>query len=732
MGSMKHHPVSHALRHGQASPDAVVAGAPVRPDHGDSHAGIPRFGQPGMSPPPESGRTLLRPRHLGFATAAALACLMAGCGDGAPAADPGTSVKATSDASGLAAGQTAGQASEASPDDARNAGDGTTTAPRAEGDAAASPAAATAIDAKGVSGKVLQAMLLEGTSWNGETPVSFAWPAFPWNGPGPKGSPNLDAMSNTPNVHGGQSLSKAEGNDNLYTYGLTTEVIRTGRAAFSGFDFPSLQFSVPMTITGQGYFMPRYEGRQYEGSRDSLSIAFGKQTSVLVSNDQAQRKQSFEASGTPRTIGPNDRFAFNEVVQEWRQPDGSMLQMLLLAGATPREARLCLNMQLPSLRRLNCTIWQVPENIDIGGGITYHGLYVVDDRDASANPAEETPERPGKHLFWQSSPTYPGYTSPAVGPEGVRGDAVAAALTQIVEIIPWGLGEAYRGWSANLWSGPGPDGHPVEREGMPPAIEGWSTFQEPSTAPGATGTHHTRFTSFLHDEYAPQYPNFRFNDLTATVVLEPHLGKYFEGYHDELDSFFTAGRFLFGVDGEPKSGRELLTLGGRVSARAMQGYGPLTEEEALSTENPNNGVVNLFSQRAESLYADRAVSPQRAVQTWTNTGGDKAELWVQPVAQQAPFERQFWLCLQQEVLKTKRATCSRWEVPSEWRIDLPLLFKGIRVVDDQTPDGKPGQVRYWMTNIDRQQMLSTKSLRTQQRKALVRKAMQRASGGGQP
>ena len=120
------------------------------------------------------------------------------------------------------------------------------------------------------------------------------------------------------------------------------------------------------------------------------------------------------------------------------------------------------------------------------------------------------------------------------------------------------------------------------------------------------------------------------------------------------------------------------------------------------------------------------------MQTWTNTGGDKAELWVQPVAQQAPFERQFWLCLQQEVLKTKRATCSRWEVPSEWRIDLPLLFKGIRVVDDQTPDGKPGQVRYWMTNIDRQQMLSTKSLRTQQRKALVRKAMQRASGGGQP
>ena len=727
MGSMKHPPSSHALRHGQASPDAGLADAQVRSSHTGHGTEKRRPGQNDMAPPPESGRILLRPRHLGFATAAALACLMAGCGEGAPAADQSATVKAASGASGLAAEQDGPQAKDTATADGA-------ASDSAQGSGAPLMKAVASIDRQGISGRVLQAMLLEGTRQNGETPVSFAWPAFPWNGPGPKGSPNLDLMSTTPNVHGGQQLTKTEGQDNHYRYGIRTEVIRTGdRAGISGFDFPTLDFSVPMTITGQGYFMPNYEGRQYEGSRDTLSIALDRRTSVEITNGQTTRTQHFEASGTPRTIGIDDRFPFNQVVQEWRQPDGSMLQMLLLTGATPREARLCLNMQLPSLRRLNCTIWQVPENVDIGGGITYQGLYVVDDRKPSANPAEETPARPGQHLFWQSSPSYPGYTNPAVSAEGVRGDAVAAALTQIVEIIPWGMGESYRGWSANLWSGPGPDGHPVDQDGIPPGIEGWSTFQEPArNPPSPSDIYHTRFTSFLHDEYAQKYPGFKFNDLTAAVVLEPHLGRYFEGYHDEVDSFFTAGRFLFGVDGDPRSGSELLTLGGRVSAKAVQGYGPLTEQDAFDTQNPNNGVVNLFSQVNESLYADRMVSAQRPVQTWSNVNGEKAELWVQGVAQRAPYEHQFWLCLQQEVLKTKRTTCSRWEVPSEWRIDLPLNFMGIRVVDDQTPDGKPGQVRYWMTNVDRQQIQSVKSLRTQQRKALVRKAMQRAAAGGQP
>ena len=71
-------------------------------------------------------------------------------------------------------------------------------------------------------------------------------------------------------------------------------------------------------------------------------------------------------------------------------------------------------------------------------------------------------------------------------------------------------------------------------------------------------------------------------------------------------------------------------------------------------------------------------------------------------------------------------------MPAEWRLDLPLTFRGIRVTDDLTPSGQPGQVRYWMTDISQQQMQSAKSLRMQQRKALVRKAIRKASAGGQP
>ena len=103
--------------------------------------------------------------------------------------------------------------------------------------------------------------------------------------------------------------------------------------------------------------------------------------------------------------------------------------------------------------------------------------------------------------------------------------------------------------------------------------------------------------------------------------------------------------------------------------------------------------MSLSTDHNTSLYADRMVPPEPAVQTWTNVQGEKVALSVQSVAQQAPYERQFWLCLQQEVLKTRRTTCSRWEVPAEWRLDLPLTFRGIRVTDDLTSSGQPGQVR---------------------------------------
>lgn len=724
MGNTGHTPSSRAPRHDQASPAGSFASARTLRN-------------------PRGHDALFRPHPLGLATAAALACLMAGCGDGTPTTEQQPIVKATSGAPAAPAGQRDGQQANGSAAagssqpvngtgtaSASAADSGTAAAGKADGNAAASTAGPVAIDAKGVSGRVLQAMLLEGTQWNGKTPTARVWPAYPWQGPGPKGNPDLDALGKRPNVLGGQSLTKSGQDDRHYAYSLDTQAIPSGAASTST-DFAALNVTFPMEITGEGYFLPRYEGRQYEGFRDKVSIALTRTASVQVADGKTTRTQQFSAPGTPRTIGFDGRFSFNDAIQEWQQPDGSRLQLLLLAGASAREARLCLNTQLPSLQRLTCTIWQVPENVDTGGNLEYRGLYVVDDRKASSNPAEEAPAAPDRQLYWQSSAAYPGYANPAVGPNGVRGDAVAAALTQIVEIVPWGLGEAYRGWSASLWSGPGPDGHAIQQEGVPPGVEGWSSLQEPSDRdnPPSPPHYHTQFTSFLHQEYAQQYPGFPFNSLTAALTLEAHMGRYFDGYHDGQDSFFTPGRFLFGVDGDPVPGRELLTLGSSVHAKAEAGYGPIIPD---GTQTPGDGTVSLSTDHNTSLYADRMVPPEPAVQTWTNVQGEKVALWVQGVAQQAPYERQFWLCLQQEVLKTRRTTCSRWEVPAEWRLDLPLTFRGIRVTDDLTPSGQPGQVRYWMTDISQQQMQSAKSLRMQQRKALVRKAIQKASAGGQP
>ena len=171
MGNTGHTPSSHALRLDQASPNASFASARTLRN-------------------PRGHDALFRPHPLGLATAAALACLMAGCGDGTPTTEQQPIVKATSGAPAAPAGQRDGQQANGSAAagssqpvngtgtaSASAADSGTAAAGKADGNAAASTAGPVAIDAKGVSGRVLQAMLLEGTQWNGKTPTARVWPA---------------------------------------------------------------------------------------------------------------------------------------------------------------------------------------------------------------------------------------------------------------------------------------------------------------------------------------------------------------------------------------------------------------------------------------------------------------------------------------------------------------------------------------------------------------------------
>lgn len=210
MGNTGHSPSSRAPRHDQASPAGSFAGARTHRN-------------------PRGHDALFRPHPLGLATAAALACLMAGCGDGTPTTDQQPTVKATSGAPASHAGQRDGQqanGSTAAGSSQQANGTGTASgsaadsstaaAGKADGNATASAAGPVAIDAKGISGRVLQAMLLEGTQWNGKTPTARVWPAYPWQGPGPKGSPDLDALGKRPNVLGGQSLTKSGQDDRHY------------------------------------------------------------------------------------------------------------------------------------------------------------------------------------------------------------------------------------------------------------------------------------------------------------------------------------------------------------------------------------------------------------------------------------------------------------------------------------------------------------------------------------
>ena len=323
MGNTGHSPSSRAPRHDQASPAGSFAGARTHRN-------------------PRGHDALFRPHPLGLATAAALACLMAGCGDGTPTTDQQPTVKATSGAPASHAGQRDGQqanGSTAAGSSQQANGTGTASgsaadsstaaAGKADGNATASAAGPVAIDAKGISGRVLQAMLLEGTQWNGKTPTARVWPAYPWQGPGPKGSPDLDALGKRPNVLGGQSLTKSGQDDRHYAYNLDTQAIPSGAAsttsttsttstAGSGTDtagtststststdFAALNVTLPMEITGEGYFLPRYEGRQYEGFRDKVSIALTRTASVQVAAPSSSVPRARPAPSASMAASPS-------------------------------------------------------------------------------------------------------------------------------------------------------------------------------------------------------------------------------------------------------------------------------------------------------------------------------------------------------------------------------------------------------------------------------------------
>ncbi|MDO4636579.1 MAG: hypothetical protein Q4B13_03400 [Lautropia sp.] len=91
-----------------------------------------------------------------------------------------------------------------------------------------------------------------------------------------------------------------------------------------------------------------------------------------------------ETSQTHTLTAPDERIIRNDalvpfgMLQEWKQ--GNMLyQIMLLASDKPQQAKLCWNASLTYVKRLHCTVWDVPTNFRQGSEMRVQ-QYLVDDR----------------------------------------------------------------------------------------------------------------------------------------------------------------------------------------------------------------------------------------------------------------------------------------------------------------------------------------------------------------
>ena len=76
---------------------------------------------------------------------------------------------------------------------------------------------------------------------------------------------------------------------------------------------------------------------------------------------------------------------FNQVLRHWSGQDGAFLQVFVANGGRSDEARLCLNVHAPLMKRLSCVRYAVPAGWKLGQPLVRLGHYVVDDQSSVAS-----------------------------------------------------------------------------------------------------------------------------------------------------------------------------------------------------------------------------------------------------------------------------------------------------------------------------------------------------------
>lgn len=552
------------------------------------------------------------------------------------------------------------------------------------------------INESGISGEALSLMLTWGSLYHGKLPEFYVYPAYPWRGPGPHGFVRFWELGRISKIYGGQTLSGPMPedpflDDDLFYNGKPgTTPFQYRQSIWFGYDKQvpdvplksvdnelTMFFGVPASYLGEDVTKRQYrfDYREWKDTR-LLSLSTDARAKVYTGKHQpgARPAQTFALKArTAYDIKANARIPFNQVIQEWRDARGNFLQLMILKGRHPDQARLCLNQKLADIQRLSCTLWKVPATspmiLGLDGShasLSYHGLYVEDD---------STPDLgQKKKRYWQSTNHFPWLPVRPISHFGVRGDLLARVLSSFVNPHPPFIGPDYPSWSGRLRNGAFPSGNAVNQPDIPDA-EGWSTFAAEAGNPKSY-----RHTFFSFKESIASNSKFRFDALDVSVPLDMRVGAFFEGIDYSMERLYY-GRYLFTVDGDPRLNRTLLTLGQEMT---------LTHTDDRDFGKAKTSL-KLHADRAYRVRYARPVAFNRVLQRWHSADGQTVQMLLLPGAD----KKQFRLCLDMYLSKVTRRSCSMWEVPDDWKIDAPVDFRGIYVEDNRKPLGEDRRLVWW-------------------------------------
>ena len=348
-------------------------------------------------------------------TAAALALLLTACGGGGGGGTEGKAVSASPQApthldvtdgasstthpgssSNPTSTPVASPSSPATPtvtpdDDRAGRNQGTST----DGNQPAVPSAVAALSSQGVRGEVLLSMLDQRPCDNFGV-LSFA----------PDGNPVPEAQDDTPETVFGTTLSQPGNHETGSNYvrrpGVDGNPSHAPNAICSDDQMyaparPGTTYVIHQDSNPVYRFTPATvkRGFHYFGARLSLrvsndSFSIGNVVHLAEKQDpgrayaeahpEAQEPdvQRYEWTADSDLTIRNGALVPFGVLKEWKEGNLSY-QILLVRGDQPGQAKLCWNTHLQHVKRLHCTVWNVPSNFRQGTMMKVQ-QYVADDR----------------------------------------------------------------------------------------------------------------------------------------------------------------------------------------------------------------------------------------------------------------------------------------------------------------------------------------------------------------